>query len=133
MLLIMKKRNIFSLLTLATLGTMAYLVNYFIQNDEFSEETIKEFNHLVKHAKNVGNDVKRTYTSLGNKKSFETSTKSLGNSAKKLYSSGLTLVKDAGSDIYTHFSDKFNQSEKTNNKKFLQNKKNKNEKNKKKI
>ena len=112
----MKKRNIFSLLTIATLGTMAYLVNYFIKNDEFSEETIEEFNHLINNAKTVGNDVKRTYTSLGNKKNFANSTKSLGNSAKKLYSSGLTLVKGASSDIYTHFSDKFNYTESTTKK-----------------
>ena len=131
----MKKRNIFSLLTLATLGTMAYLVNYFIQNDEFSEETIEEFNHLDKKKKNVGNDVKRTYTSLGNKKNFENSTKSLGNSAKKLYSSGLTLVKGASNDIYTHFSDKFNYTEKTTKgkvkEKTKKNNKTKNPKNKK--
>ena len=114
----MKKGTLFTMFTFATLGAFAYVINDFIKNDEFSEDTIDQYYNMIKNAKSVGSDVKRTYTSLGDKNKFKKSTKALGANTKKLYSSGLSLVKGAGSDIYTHFADKFSQVEENNKKKI---------------
>lgn len=114
----MKKSTFFTMFTFATLGAFAYVINDFIKNDEFSEDTIDQYYNMIKNAKSVGSDVKRTYTSLGDKNKFQKSTKTLGANTKKLYNSGISLVKGAGSDIYAHFADKFNQIEEKDKKKI---------------
>lgn len=111
----MKLKTFISLTAITALSSIAYAINYLAKNDEFSEDTIEKYNHLVKNVKAVGNDVKRTYTYIGDKKNFDSSTKSLGKNVKKLYDNGVSLVKVASNDMYSVFKDKFNSDEKENN------------------
>ena len=103
----MKFKTFLSLTALTALGTMAYAVNYLAKNEEFSEDTIEKYNHLIKNVKAVGSDVKRTYTSIGDKAGFKSSTTSLSKNAKKMYDNGISLVKTASSDMYNVFKEKF--------------------------
>ena len=127
----MKLKTFISLTAITAISSIAYAVNYLVKNDEFSEDTIDKYNHLVKNMKAVGNDVKRTYTSIGDKKNFESSTKSLSKNAKKLYNNGISLVKTAGSDMYSVFKDKFNNENQENYEKSKKNKNKSKSKNKK--
>ena len=103
----MKFKTFLSLTALTALGTMAYAVNYLAKNEEFSEDTIEKYNHLIKNMKALGADVKRTYTSIGDKASFKSSTTSLSKNAKKMSDNGISLVKTASSDMYNVFKEKF--------------------------
>ena len=103
----MKFKTFLSLTALTALGTMAYAVNYLAKNEEFSEDTIEKYNHLIKNVKAVGSDVKRTYTSIGDKAGFKSSTTSLSKNAKKMYDNGISLVKTASNDMYNVFKEKF--------------------------
>lgn len=97
----MKKGRFLSFSALAVLGATAYAVNYLIQNDKFSNDTKETLKNVITSAKDVGSDIKRTYTSIVNKDDIDYSKKSLGNSAKKLYDDSITLVKDASDDVIT--------------------------------
>ena len=84
----------------AALGALAGYATYMASKDEFSDETKDRYDKVVNKVKNVGTDLKRTYTSIGDKESFNTSTKNLGNSAMKLVEKAGNLVASASSDMY---------------------------------
>ena len=86
----------------AALGAIAGYATYMARKDEFSDETKDTYEVFINKARNVGTDIKRTYTSIGNKKQFTNNTKNLKESATKLASEVGTLVKSATSDIYQH-------------------------------
>ncbi len=86
----------------AALGAITGYAGYMANQDEFSEETKNNYNTVIKKFKNVGNDVKRTYISIGNKKSFAASSKSLGENAKKAAINTGELVKSASIDMYNN-------------------------------
>lgn len=86
----------------AALGAIAGYATYMARKDEFSDETKDTYEVFINKARNVGTDIKRTYTSIGNKKQFTNNTKNLKESATKLASEVGTLFKSATSDIYQH-------------------------------
>ena len=84
----------------AILGAVAGYASYMAKKDEFSDETKDKYDIFVNKAKNVGTDIQRTYTSIGDKSQFTNNTKNLSNSARKLASRAGDLVMSATSDIY---------------------------------
>lgn len=86
----------------AALGALAGYATYMASKNEFSDDTMDKYDTMVNKAKHVGNDLKRTYTSIGDKSEFEENTKNLGKNAKKLAYDAGNLVKSATSDIYEH-------------------------------
>lgn len=86
----------------AVLGAVTGYATYMARKDEFSEETKDKYDVFLNKAKNVGTDIQRTYTSIGDKKQFTNSTKNLSESAKKLASKAGDLVMSATADIYNH-------------------------------
>lgn len=119
----------------AILGAVTGYASYMARKDEFSDETKSKYDVFLNKAKNVGTDLQRTYTSIGDKKQFTNSTKNLSESAMKLASKAGDLVVSATTDIYKHaksqvaetienakndFNDlniNYNNKNKTNNKK----------------
>ena len=86
----------------AVLGAITGYATYMARKDEFSEETKYKYDVFLNKAKNVGTDIQRTYTSIGDKRQFTNSTKNLSESAKKLASKAGDLVLSATADIYNH-------------------------------
>lgn len=86
----------------AVLGAVTGYATYMARKDEFSDETKDKYDVFLNKAKNVGTDIQRTYTSIGDKKQFTNSTKNLSESAKKLASKAGDLVMSATADIYNH-------------------------------
>ena len=84
----------------AALGALVGYASYMASKDEFSEETKDKYDNFINKAKNVGTDIQRTYTSIGDKQKFTISTKNLGESAKKLASKAPGLVASATGDMY---------------------------------
>ena len=84
----------------AALGAFVWYASYMASKDEFSEETKDKYDTFMIKAKNVGTDIKRTYTSIGDKSRFTSNTKNLGESTKKLASRATDLVVSATSDMY---------------------------------
>lgn len=84
----------------AALGAMVGYASYMARENEFSEETKDKYDVFLNKAKNVGSDLQRTYTTIGDKKKFTESTKDLSESAKKLASKASDLVLSATSDMY---------------------------------
>lgn len=84
----------------AVLGAMVGYASYMAKENEFSEETKDKYDMFLNKAKNVGNDIQRTYTTIGDKKQFTNSTKNLTESAKKLASKASDLVISATNDMY---------------------------------
>ena len=86
----------------AILGAVTGYASYMARKDEFSDETKSKYDVFLNKAKNVGTDLQRTYTSIGDKKQFTNSTKNLSESAMKLASKAGDLVVSATTDIYKH-------------------------------
>ena len=86
----------------AALGALAGYASYMARKNEFSEETINKYDTFLNKAKNVGNDIQRTYTSIGDKQKFTANTKNLGESAKKLAGKATDLVASASGDMFKH-------------------------------
>ena len=86
----------------AILGAVTGYASYMARKDEFSDETKSKYDVFLNKAKNVGTDLQRTYTSIGDKKQFTNSTKNRSESAMKLASKAGDLVVSATTDIYKH-------------------------------
>lgn len=86
----------------AILGAVTGYATYMARKDEFSDETKDKYDLFLNKAKNVGTDIQRTYTSIGDKKQFTNNTRNLSESAKKLASKAGDLVASATVDIYNH-------------------------------
>ena len=86
----------------AILGAVTGYASYMARKDEFSDETKSKYDVFLNKAKNVGTDLQRTYTSIGDKRQFTNSTKNLSESAMKLASKAGDLVVSATTDIYKH-------------------------------
>ena len=96
----MGKGRAFTFTLFATLGALVGYASYMAKENEFSKETIDKYDTFLNKAKNVGTDIQRTYTTIGDKKQFTQSTKNLGASAQKLASKTGDLVVSATSDMY---------------------------------
>lgn len=86
----------------AVLGALSGYASYMASKDEFSDETKSKYDNFLNKAKNVGTDIQRTYTSIGDKREFTNNTKNLSESAKKLASKAGDLVMSATVDMYNH-------------------------------
>lgn len=86
----------------AVLGALTGYASYMARKDEFSDETKNKYDIFLNKAKNVGTDIQRTYTSIGDKREFTHNTKNLSESAKKLASKAGDLVMSATVDMYNH-------------------------------
>lgn len=102
----MGKGKLFTFTLFATLGAIAGYASYMISKDEFSDETIDRYDKVVNKLKNVGTDIKRTYTSIGDKKEFTNSSKNLSESAMKLAAKTGDLIASASVDMYESAKDK---------------------------
>ena len=72
------------------------------KRNEFSEDTKDKYDTFISKAKNVGTDLQRTYTSIGDKSKFTANTKNLSESAKKLANKATDLVVSATNDMYNN-------------------------------
>ena len=104
----MKKSTGFSFLLITTIGALGYVVHKIIKEDEFSDDTKNNYEKVIDDVKSVGNNIQRTYISIGDKKAFTKSTEALSKSAKKLASKTGTLVKGASKEVYDYVKDKIN-------------------------
>jgi hypothetical protein len=86
----------------AALGAFVGYASYMAKQNEFSEDTKDKYDTFISKAKNVGTDLKRTYTSIGDKSKFTASTKNLSESTKKLASKATDLVVSATNDMYNN-------------------------------
>lgn len=86
----------------AALGALVGYASYMAKQNEFSEDTKDKYDTFISKAKNVGTDLKRTYTSIGDKSKFTASTKNLSESAKKLANKATELVVSATNDMYNN-------------------------------
>ena len=111
----MKLKNIALTIGLAVIGATAYTINYLAQNDEFSNDTKEDLDLLVSNAKNVGKDVKRTYTSLINKENIDKPAKSLQKNLSNLFDNSVSLTKNASEDVYNYIKDNINKEENKKN------------------
>lgn len=84
----------------AALGAFVGYASYMARKNEFSEETKDKYDNFLNKAKNVGTDIKRTYTSIGDKSKFTSNTKNLSESTKKLANKATDLVVSAANDMY---------------------------------
>ena len=96
----MAKKKGISFPFFAALGALTGYAGYMANKNEFSDETKNKYDAVLNKVKDVGEDVKRTYISLGDKDKFEASTKRLSSSAKRAAKSAGELMKSAGKDIY---------------------------------
>lgn len=113
----------FAFTVFAILGALTGYATYIASKNGFSEETIDKYDTVLNKAKNVGTDLKRTYTSIGDKDKFESSSMNLGKSVKKLASDASELVISATGDMYEHAKkdmqktiDNFNKEQKKSSK-----------------
>lgn len=86
----------------AALGAFVGYASYMAKQNEFSDDTKEKYDTFINKAKNVGTDLKRTYTSIGDKSKFTASTKNLSESTKKLASKATDLVVSATNDMYNN-------------------------------
>lgn len=98
----MAKKKGLLLTIIAAIGAFTGYANYMAKKDEFSDETKDKYDAFLGHFKDVGEDVKRTYISIGNKKAFAASTKKLTKSAEKAAIGTSELVKSMSTDMYNH-------------------------------
>ena len=84
----------------AALGAFVGYASYMARKNEFSEETKDKYDNFLNKARNVGTDIKRTYTSIGDKSKFTSNTKNLSESAKKLANKATDLVVSMTNDVY---------------------------------
>ena len=92
----MAKKKGISFPLFAALGALTGYAGYMANKNEFSNETKNKYDTVVDKVKDVGEDVKRTYISLGDKEKFATNSKRLSTSAKKAAKSAGELIKSAG-------------------------------------
>lgn len=90
---------------IAILGAIVGYASKIAREDKFSDETKDKYDSFLNKAKNVGNDIQRTYTTIGDKKNFTQSTKNLTESTKKLVGKAGELVTSATTDIYKNAVD----------------------------
>ena len=105
----MKKSTGFLLGFISAIGVVSYMVSEVIKDDSFSEETKDNYNSFIKEAKRVGNDLKRTYTAIGDKDEFLNMTSSLQNNAKRLAKNTGSLLKEGASNVIDYYKDKINE------------------------
>ena len=105
----MKKSTGFLLGFMSALGVISYMVSEVIKDDSFSDETKDNYNSFIKEAKKVGNDLKRTYISIGDKEEFLNSTSSLQSNAKRLVKNTGSLLKEGASNVIDYYKDKINE------------------------
>lgn len=86
----------------AALGAFVGYASYMAKRNEFSEDTKDKYDTFINKAKNVGTDLQRTYTSIGDKSKFTANTKNLSESAKKLANKATDLVVSATNDMYNN-------------------------------
>ncbi len=86
----------------AALGAFVGYASYMAKRNEFSEDTKDKYDTFISKAKNVGTDLQRTYTSIGDKSKFTANTKNLSESAKKLANKATDLVVSATNDMYNN-------------------------------
>lgn len=96
----MAKKKGVSFPLFAALGALTGYAGYMANKNEFSNETKDKYDAVVNKVKDIGEDVKRTYISLGDKEKFEASTKRLSSTAKRAAKSAGELMKSAGKDMY---------------------------------
>lgn len=84
----------------AALGALTGYATYMASRDEFSEDTKDKVDTVLNKLQNVGTDIKRTYTSIGDKDSFKENSKNLGNSSLKLANKAGDLIKSGAADMY---------------------------------
>lgn len=84
----------------AMLGALTGFATYMASKDEFSEDTKDKVDTVLNKLQNVGTDIKRTYTSIGDKDSFKESSKNLGTSSMKLATKTGDLIKSGAADMY---------------------------------
>ena len=77
-----------------------------INKDEFSDETKDRYDTVLNKIKNVGTDIKRTYTSIGDKDTFLKNTNNLKVNAKKLALKTGNLITSATNDMYNSAKNK---------------------------
>ncbi len=94
----------------AVLGAITGYATYMASKSEFSDATVDKYDNMINKAKHVGTDIKRTYTSIGDKKEFTENAKNLGNNAKKLATSAKNLLKSATNDMYEYAKDNVKKS-----------------------
>lgn len=85
---------------LAAIGAIAGYAAYIASQDGFSDDTKENCEEMFSNAKDVGNDIERTYTSIGDKRKFTKNSKTLGNSTLKLAGKTGGLVASASNDMY---------------------------------
>ena len=105
----MKKSTGFLLGFISAIGVVSYMVSEVIKDDRFSEETKDNYNTFIKDAKKVGNDLKRTYTAIGDKDEFLNMTSSLQNNAKKLAKNTGSLLKEGASNVIDYYKERINE------------------------
>lgn len=88
----------------AALGAIAGYASYMARKDEFSSETKEKVDTVLNKVQNVATDLKRTYTAIGDKDSFKTSTKNLSNSSLKLVEKAGDLIASGASDMFKSVS-----------------------------
>lgn len=101
----MKKNYFSSLLKLIGVGAVFGLTGYAISKSKFSKETKDYYADALDSVKNVGDDIKRTYTAIGNEKDFKAKSNNLKESAKDLAKNAGKLILSASSDVYNNVSD----------------------------
>lgn len=105
----MKKSTGFLLGFISAIGVVSYMVSEVIKDDSFSDETKDNYNTFIKDAKKVGNDLKRTYTAIGDKDEFLNMTSSLQNNAKRLAKNTGSLLKEGASNVIDYYKEKINE------------------------
>ena len=108
----MGKGKLFTFGMFAALGAIAGYTTYMINKNEFSDDTKNEYDKVLNKIKNVGTDIKRTYTSIGDKDEFTNNSKNLGSSTMKLFKTTRNLVASATSDMYNNAKEKIKSASK---------------------
>ena len=101
----MKKGYISSLVKVASIGAIFGFAKYMIEKNKFSKETKTCYSEALDSVKNVGSDIKRTYTAIGDEKAFKAKSDNLKESAKTLAKNTGKLILSASSDVYNYASD----------------------------
>lgn len=111
---------------IAVLGAITSYVGHMANKNKFSSDTKKKYNSFLHRFKSIGDDVKRTYTSIGNESDFESNAKDLTENAKSAVFEAGNLIKSVSVDMFKYAKnniekaigtiDKSSSIKKTNNK-----------------